>query len=66
MEPRQGSLLRLLVTILAFDDFLELLSQHGAHAGTTLGGKGASLFQERFVEGESDVLLHKRTIPVYT
>jgi hypothetical protein len=58
LEPGQRPLFGLLIPILAFYDFLEFLGQYGTHAGATPGGNGASLFQKRFVDGESDVLLH--------
>src|ERR1700693_5447641 len=59
MEAGQRSLLRLLIGVLSLDDRQQFLSQHGAHTGAALGGKGASPFEERFIHGEGDVLLHE-------
>jgi hypothetical protein len=59
IKAGERSQLCLLVGILGIDDFQQFLSQHGAHAGAVLGGKDASPFEKRFVDGESDVLLQE-------
>jgi hypothetical protein len=59
MEAGQRSLFRLPIGIVALDDFQQFLSQHGAHTSAALGGSGSSPFEERFVYGERDVLLHE-------